>query len=196
MYKTDSRNIELGPGGIILNVEANKELLEKIRDTQALSSPDLLKLADFFRAYMTDFQIGDHLEIVGLRQIIYEPDVQKALTTAGYTVRALPLLDLPEWAEAEDYSLLNPHDGSAESGNEDGDPPDDGQSVQVAWISYSGVGLLIDIVYYRDKDDKQRKRYHVIGVSPDPSCLQTDRRGRTVRVRVNKEVSHVQNKQD
>jgi hypothetical protein len=194
MQEKDSQHIQTGPGGLILNVKANEKLLKEIRRTDPLPSPDLLKLADFFRVYMTDVPLGNHLELVGLRQIIYEPGVQKALITAGYTVRSLPVLDLPEWLEAED--LLHPGDEPNERGQEDGDPPDDGQSVQVAWISFSRVGLLIEIAHYRAKDGTQRKRYYVIGVSPNPSNLQTDAQVRVVRVRINKEADPVRNEQD
>src|SRR5690242_19542632 len=90
MQEKASQNIVLGPGGLILKVKANEKLLKKIRATQPLPSPDLLTLADFFRRYMTDVPLGDHLELVALRQIIYVPDVQQAFIAAGYAVHSLP----------------------------------------------------------------------------------------------------------
>lgn len=200
MQEKDSQNIALGPGGLILNVKANKKLLEKIRGTEPLPSPDLIYLANFFRRYKTDVPLGDHLELVALRQFIYKPDVQKALITSGYAANSIPTLDLLEKLEPEDWNIRFP-DPHADGGKDEntGDPPEpfiDRQLAQVAWISFSGVGLLIEIAYYRAKDGNRKKRYYVIGVSPDPGSLQPDAQGQVSRVHINKEVDPARNEQD
>jgi hypothetical protein len=183
IQEKDSQPIQLGPGGLILHVPANEELLEKIRRKDPLLPPDLVNLADFFRVYMTNVPLGNHLELVALRQLISEPGIQKALRATSYADRVLLAYnyDPPEWLEIF---------------GEDADPPDESQSAQVKWISLSGVGLLIEIAYYRTKNGKRRKHYHIIGVSPDPRSLQPDAQGRVVHARINKDVDPARDEQN
>ena len=200
MQEKDPQPIQLGPGGVILNVKANEKLLKEIRKTQPLPSPDLLNLADFFRRYMTDVPLGDHLELVALRQIIYEPNVLQAFIAAGYAANSLPALN-PQAedtsGEAEDSWIPFIGDGGGDESKDWPEPPPhvDRHFVRDTWISFSGVGLLVEIVYYRAKDGNRKKRYYIIGVSPDPRSLEPDAQGRVVPARINQEADPAQNEQ-
>src|SRR5947209_18145119 len=118
MREPKSREIVLGPGGLIREVEANEKLLEEIRKAPALSATDLLKLATFFRAYMTNTPLADHLDLIALRQLVNEPCPQEALTTAGHAIHPIAPMSLPNPADFfEDW------DGAPNNDRGSNEPP-------------------------------------------------------------------------
>jgi hypothetical protein len=161
MREPDSQEIALGPGGLIRDVEANEKLLEEIRKTPQLSPTDLLKLTIFFRGYMTNTPLADHLELVALRQLVNEPRAQEALTTAGYNIRSIIALD-SDALEDSNWPIVG------DSGRDEG-PSDFSIFLKVQRVSYSGVGLLIETPVV--KESHRRQRHYIIGVAPDPASL-------------------------
>jgi hypothetical protein len=143
----------LGPGGLIRNVDANKEILEEIQRTRLLPPIELLALANFYRGYETNTPLGDHLELIALRQIISVKTVHKTVVDANH-----PLADPPENSEVEDFW---PPFGDL--GLDDDTEPSD--FTRVKQVTFSGVRLLVEIVYYETKSPKPRKRYYLIGVT-------------------------------
>ncbi len=163
MWKSNSQEIVLGPGGLIRNVEANEKLLEKIRKAPPLSATDLLKLATFFRGYMTNTPLADHLDLVALRQLVNEPCAQEALTTAGHAIRTIAPMSIPNPADwIEDLS-----DGGRDE-SKPGEPPPT-LFLKLQRVSYSGVGLLIETPFVNEK--REGKRHYIIGVAPEPASL-------------------------
>ncbi|HZU03889.1 MAG TPA: hypothetical protein VFA10_29770 [Ktedonobacteraceae bacterium] len=164
MRKLNSQEIVLGPGGLIRDVGANEELLEKIRKTPPLPPTDLLKLATFFRGYPTNAPLGDHLELIALRYLINEPGAQEALTRAGYAVHPM---GVPNPADFWEDAPPPIGDGGIGEGNRGEPPPTIFMKIQR--VSYSGVGLLIETPFL--EDDDQRQSHYIIGVAPDPASL-------------------------
>jgi hypothetical protein len=161
MREPNSQEIVLGPGGLIRDVEANEKLLEEIRNAPQLSSIDLLKLTIFFRGYMTNTPLADHLELIALRQLVNEPSAQEALTTAGYNIRSLIALD-SDSLEDSNWPIVG------DSGRDEG-PSDFSIFLKVQRVSYSGVGLLVETPVV--KEGHRRQRHYIIGVAPDPASL-------------------------
>jgi hypothetical protein len=163
MWKSNSQEIVLGPGGLIRNVEANEKLLEKIRKAPQLSATDLLKLATFFRGYMTNMPLADHLDLVALRQLVNEPCAQEALTTAGHAVRRIAPMSIPNPAD-----WIEDLDGAPSNDQGSNEPPPT-IFLKLQRVSYSGVGLLIETPFLNEK--RGGKRHYIIGVAPDPASL-------------------------
>src|SRR2546421_8340963 len=145
MWKSNSQEIVLGPGGLICDVEANEKLLEKLRKTRQLSATDLLKLVTFFRGYITNMALADHLELVALRQLVSEPCAQEALTTAGHTIRSIAPMSMFNWAD-----FFEDLDGAPNNDQGPNEPPAN-ILLEYHWISHSGVGLLIETPFFNEK---------------------------------------------
>jgi hypothetical protein len=163
MREPNSREIVLGPGGLIRDVEANEKLLEEIRKARQLSATDLLKLATYFRGYITNMALADHLELVALRQLVNEPRAQEALTTPGHVGRSTAPMTMFNWAD-----FFEDIDGAPNNDRGPNEPPAN-ILLEYHWISHSGVGLLIETPFLDEK--RRRKRYYIIGVSPNPARL-------------------------
>src|SRR3989442_9810360 len=74
--------VALGPGGEILDVPANKELLEEIRKTPPLPPADLLKLGRYYRGYETNEPLGNHLELVALLNLVNDSEIKEGALRA------------------------------------------------------------------------------------------------------------------
>ena len=163
MRKPNSQEIVLGPGGLIRDVEANEKLLEEIHKAPPLSATDLLKLATFFRGYMTNTPLADHLDLIALRQLVNEPCAQEALTTAGHAIHSIAPMSIPNPADFfEDW------DGAPNRDQGPNEPPPT-LFLELQRVSYFGVGLLIETPFV--KGSRRKKSHYIIGVAPDPASL-------------------------
>jgi hypothetical protein len=167
MRKSTSQEIVLGPGGLIRDVEANEKLLEEIHKAPALSATDLLKLATFFRAYMTNAPLADHLDLIALRQLVNEPCAREALTTAGYAIRSIAPMSIANPADLVEDAPFWPGDNAGDE-RHSGEPPPN-IFLKLQRVSYSGVGLLIETPFV--KGSRRKKSHYIIGVAPDPASL-------------------------
>ncbi len=78
MSQTDQELIVLGPGGLILDDKPqNQGLLGQLKEEPALQPNELLKLADYFKAYPTGVPLGNHLALLALATQEGEPVSQK-----------------------------------------------------------------------------------------------------------------------
>ncbi len=148
---TDYTQIAFGPGGLIL--PENQELLEQIRLTPPLSPENLLKLAVFYMAYLTNEDLGKHLALVALTKLVNDPDTKDVLrATISPTV-------VDSWADFfEDL-----WDGGRDESSE---PPTALIQLDVRWVE----GLLIESGYEGYKRCFEGK-YFAIGVGPNPASL-------------------------
>ena len=171
--KAGSQPYIFGPGGLVSNVDANKELLEKIQKTKPLRPSKLIELANFLRGYETNALLADDLELVALRQIVFESSVREAITEAGLKIsetlslntaalieahRAVPKthpFNMADYLEDSDIPFVG--DGGADEKKES-------QPAHVKRVPFYGVGLLVKIVYHKAKDGKPKKSYYIIGV--------------------------------
>ncbi|GAC1355032.1 MAG: hypothetical protein NVS4B11_20900 [Ktedonobacteraceae bacterium] len=157
----------LGPGGLIRdNAPQNEELLKQIARTPALPAADLLKLAEFYQAYPTNAPLGNHLALLALAKLLSNRDIQEELQKAvtKTAVAAVQHLVKPfDWSDIpEDIADFASDEGRS------GEPSPFAQ-LEVQWVPYSGVGLLIETP--RPKHGQHKKHHYVIGVSPDPDSL-------------------------
>ncbi|GAC1650751.1 MAG: hypothetical protein NVS4B12_20890 [Ktedonobacteraceae bacterium] len=160
--------IVFGPGGLVRDDgEENGELLEQIAKTPALPPSDLLKLAEFYGAYPTNVPLGNHLSAVALTKLLSTRDLQEDLREA---LKKSTLM-----AGKPITTLLNPMMALEDIfDHSDDEGPDDKfdlpwARVEVQWIPFSGVGLLIETPGTRG--GRHKKHHYVIGVSPDPDSL-------------------------
>lgn len=154
MSITDYQRIAFGPGGRILQVPENEELLERIRETPIVSPVGLSKLSTFFRAYTTNEPLANHLALVGLMALVQcEPD-QRSLTKTTEQISQQSFFDF--WEDYFDNAL-----------DEFTEPASTVKAVDVKWVLLSGIGLLIET----PEISGGPSLHYVIGVSPDPASL-------------------------
>lgn len=162
MSERDSTRIALGPGGQILNVPKNEELLERIKATPLLSTQNLLELASFYQAYPTNEPLANHLALLAMRKLSRTPRILEAVTDSVGGEAA------DQW---EDFWRGRDHDPEDQRGNKVvlGNKAVLGDlavrtEYAVRFVSFSGIGLLIESSSLDDK-------LYIIGVSPDPHSL-------------------------
>ena len=148
------QRIAFGPGGQILQVPENEQLLEQLRETPILSPVELSKLSTFFRAYPTNVPLANHLALVGLMALAQREPVEQSLTKTTDQGAQQPFFDF--W---EDF-LDNASDEFTE-------PVSSVKAVDVKWLPLSGIGLLIESPEILGG----ARSYYVIGVSPNPASL-------------------------
>ncbi len=158
--KTDHSRIAFGPGGQILEVPANEKLLEQIQTTPPLPPTDLLKLAAFYQGYPTNQPLAVHLALLALTVQVSDRRLQEALTKTDKSVAkgiaAVAASSSDFWEDFFDFGR-----------DEHGEPFKPVTLLEVRWVLFSGVGLLIETSNLKDG-----KRMHfVIGVSPSPASF-------------------------
>ena len=159
--------ISFGPGGLVSSAHGeNEELLEQIEKAPVLPPSDLLKLAEFYGAYPTNAQLGNHLSLVALTKLLSNRDVHEQLqeTLKQTTLAAGKAVNnhLDATSAIEDL-----FDGYDDEGSKDKlDLP--WARVEIKYVLDSGVGLLIETPGTKDS---HKKRHYVIGASPDPDSL-------------------------
>ena len=162
MAKADLK-VTLGPGGEILEVPGNEELLAEIRETPVLPPADLLKLGAFYKGYSTNEPLGNHLELVALLDIVNDLAIQKdtlqvLMRTAAAAGRPLaPPEDSSDFWE--DFFDCN----SDEAGERGGSC----FFIRLIPLPHTNLGMLIETPNRKD----QKKSYFVIGISPIPASL-------------------------
>lgn len=147
MSLTDYTVIAFGPGGLIQEDNpVNQELLERIHETDPLSSETLLKLAAFYTAYPTNEPLGDHLALIALTMLGNDSDVHQLLESKTSHAAANSLQDFFEdlW----------------DGGRDEKQDPKYIVMPKVWSIPFSGVGLLIETGLQR------LEGYYVIGAGP------------------------------
>jgi len=147
--------VALGPGGEILEVPENKELLGEIQETPVLPPAVLLKLGAYYKGYSTNESLGNHLELAALLNIVNDPEIQEGVLevlerTAAAAGRPLasPEASSDFW---EDFFDCNSDEGTEKGGC----------CFCIRYIPFSNtnLGMLIET-------SQQKKPYYVIGVSP------------------------------
>ncbi len=154
MSITDHQCIAFGPGGQILQVPENEELLEQIRETPIVSPEELSRLSTFFRAYPTNVPLANHLALVGLMALVQREPVQRSLTKTTDKVSQQSFFDF--WEDYFDNAI-----------DEFTEPTTSVKAVDVKWVLLSGIGLLIETPEILGGP----RSYYVIGVSPNPASL-------------------------
>jgi hypothetical protein len=158
----------LGPGGLIRDdVPENEELLGQIERMPALVPIDLLKLAEFYQAYPTNASLGNHLALLALAKLLsnrdLQEDFQEALTKTARAADKLLATPAINWVDIIEDIGDAAFDESAR-----GEPSAFAQ-LEVQWVPFSGVGLVIETP--RPKGGHHKKRHYVIGVSPALASL-------------------------
>ena len=168
MAQADLR-VTLGPGGEILEVPENEALLEKIRETPPLPSAVLLKLGAYYRGYRTNRPLGNHLTLIGLLQLVNDPEAQKNLEEVLVRTAAAAGISIgtPQdvW-DTEDY-----FDFKIDESNE-GRP----WLASVRSIHFANTNLEWLIETPHPRSDEKKMRNFVIGIAPTFENLQPSNR--------------------
>jgi hypothetical protein len=155
--------VKLGPGGEILEVPENEELLEEIRETPVLPPADLLNLGVFYKGYSTNEPLGNHLELVALLNIVNDSAIQEDILQVLMRTAAAAGRPLAPPENSSDY-WEDFFDCSSDEKTERG-----GSCFHIRFIPLpnTNLGLLIETPNRKD----QKKSYFVIGISPIPASL-------------------------
>lgn len=146
MPPLDDRPIAFGPGGLIRNDPHNQGLLDQLQQTPVLLPEQLLKLAQFYKAYPTNVPLGNHLALLASTP----PDKQKDV--------------FPEYFGWADF-FEDLADGAASNmAHEAGE----GESLQlsVRQVPFSKGELLIETLDFKKEDSPAMRWHFVIGISP------------------------------
>ncbi len=167
MTTPDTQQIKIGSGGSILQDADNQQLLDQIQAAPALSAVDLLKLATLYKGGPTNDALANHLALFAIGLLVRDgrdPQLDAA-GTPELAREAAPAAKNEAWDRVEDFLF-----GAIDS-------EDKGQvgprvlwprpplpPPQIQWVSYSGVGLLIET---HPPDNS----HYIIGVGPAPASL-------------------------
>lgn len=145
MTQTDQELIVFGPGGQILDVQQNMELLEQLKKVP-LSPEELLELAKFYKSFETTVPLGNHLALLALAAREGEQVSRKIFT---------------EYSDPGD-----PAEDIAEGTRMYREPPEeDTVLLSVRRTLFSGIGLLIETLDF-ETDSGTKSLHYVIAVSP------------------------------
>lgn len=151
-----TERIAFGPGGRILEVPENEQLLAQIHAAPILQPADLFKLSSFYRPFPTNEPLANHLALMALLELVESESVQQALTET----------DMVSLKAASDFSE-DYRDGATDERNELTEAI---ERLYVQWVLFSGIGLLIETPEPLGGSGP----HFVIGVSPDPASLPSD----------------------
>jgi hypothetical protein len=148
MSSIEHGRIAFGPGGQILDVPENRELLEILERTPALPAEELIELGNFYRGYPTNVPLGDHIVLVGLATAEGQRFPIKN-TLSGYG----EFLDQLEDAAAG---------GVDDEGREDSLF----SRILIRRVPVAGIGLLVETLSGRRSSGTVLNFSFVIGVAP------------------------------
>lgn len=159
-------SILIGPGGQLPDVPENHELLSRLQEAPELTAEDLLRLAEFYKAYPTNAPLGDHLALVALTKR------ERHRGAKGY--RALQKIVFSQHYEVADViedsaeAIGNIFTSSGGVTNDEG--REDFGDFRLFIRHLPAEGLLVETL--SGKDDGKEVNYNfVIGFSPAPSEL-------------------------
>ncbi len=158
-------SIVLGPGGQLADVPENRELLRHLQEAPELTSEELLRLAEFYKAYPTNAALGNHLAQVALTKL------ERHRGAKGY--RTLQKIVFGEHFEAADViedsakAIGNVFTSGGVTNDEGSEDFDD---FRLFVRHLAAEGLLIETI--SGKDDGKEVNYNfIIGFSPAPVDL-------------------------
>ncbi len=159
-------SILIGPGGRLPNILENRELLSRLQGAPELTSEELLRLAEFYKAYPTNALLGDHLALVALtkrerhRGAKGYRTLQKIVFSQHYETANI----IEDSTEAVGNVLASDENVTDDEGHEDfGD-------FRLFIRHLPAEGLLVETLNGKD-GDKEVNYNFVIGFSPAPSEL-------------------------
>ena len=153
-------SILIGPGGQLPDIAENRELFSRLQEAPELTSEELLRLAEFYKAYPTNAPLGDHLALVALTKR------ERHRGAKGY--RALQKIVFSQHYEAADVI----EDSAEAIGNifTDDESREDFGDFRLFIRHLPTEGLLVETL--SGKDEGKDVNYNfVIGFSPAPSEL-------------------------
>lgn len=158
--------------GSIADVPQNELLLRQIADTPPLSPTDLFKCVTFFLGYPTNRTLAQHLALFAYISFV------SSLKAANVRLdkESIRLATGNEANDEPDRFWGNPLPDWIDGWNERGidelrENPNGARLQHVTWISYSGVGLLVETIKGVDTDQLS---FYVVGVCPNPATLPGD----------------------
>jgi hypothetical protein len=159
-------SILIGPGGRLPDIPENRELFSRLQEAPELTSEELLRLAEFYKAYPTNAALGDHLALVALTKR------ERHRGAKGYrTLQKIVFSQHYETANISEDStkavgnILASHDDvTDDEGREDFD------DFRLFIRHLPAEGLLVETLSGKDGDREVNYNF-VIGFSPTPSEL-------------------------
>ena len=147
-------SIVFGPGGVILPIPENEDLLRRIEETYPLGREALIQLAKFYVGYQTNRPLAKHLA---------ELAVQDPQTEGVF------IAEYNDWWEGVEDGPIWPGDGGVDERSE-------GHaiiqlSVRSVPFQDQGISLLIETVTVIEENDngmEVKNAHYMIGVSPGP----------------------------
>ena len=160
-------SIVFGPGGQLADEPENHELLCRLQEAPELTSEELLRLAEFYKAYPTNVALGNHLALVALSKL------ERHRGAKGY--RILQKIVFSEYSELADTI----EDGAEAVGNiihgtGNGPTNDEGRedsgNFRLFIRHLPAEGLLIETLSGED-EGKEVNYNFIIGFGPAPADL-------------------------
>jgi hypothetical protein len=169
---TEPARIVFNDDGSIADVPQNELLLRQIAETPPLSPTNLFKCVTFFLGYPTNRALAQHLALFAY--VSFVSSLKAANVRPGK--ESIRLATGNEANDEPDRLFGKPlqdwMDGWNERGNDElRENPLAVRLQHVTWISYSGVGLLVETIKGVDTDQLS---FYVVGVCPDPATLPED----------------------
>ena len=159
-------SILIGPGGRLPDIPENQELFFRLQEAPELTSEELLRLAEFYKAYPTNASLGEHLALVALTKL------ERHRGAKGD--RALQKIVFSQHYDAADVIERNSKEVASSSlpssGVIDAESSEDFDDFRLFIRHLPAEGLLVETLSGK-KGGKEINYHFVIGFSPAPSEL-------------------------